>query len=561
MRKLYPFHGGLHLEGRKARSMGQPVRAARLPRYLILPLQQHIGTPAEPVVAVGDTVLKGQLIARAEGYVSAPVHASSSGTVVAIEPRPLPHPSGLSAPCIVIETDGREAWRHREQRIDDFTALDPSELRNRIRDAGIVGLGGAGFPSFIKLNPGPEATVQTLILNGAECEPYITCDAMLMQERPDEIVEGLRIMRHALRAQECLIGIEDNKPAAIEALRQAVEQAGLQDMVEVVAVPTRYPAGGEKQLIQTLTGKEVPSGGLPIHIGVVCHNVATAAAVYHAVEHGEPLISRYLTVTGDGVASPRNLEVLIGTPISDLLEQCEVQPDVERLVIGGPMMGFALHSAEVPVVKTTNCVLAVAPGELPAAAPAMPCIRCGACMEVCPARLLPQQLYWYARAQDFDKAQDHQLFDCIECGCCAQVCPSHIPLVQYYRAAKTEIWAQERERRAAEQARRRHEARQARLEREKREKEERQRQKKAALAQAKAQETSADPAADPKQAAIRAAMERVKAKREQSREQASEPTAHTANPPAAPASEAVAPAEPREHAKAIAGAEDKNRQQ
>ena len=509
-RKLHSFYGGLHLEGRKEVSMRTPTVPARLPRYLVLPLQQHIGVPAEPLVEVGDTVLKGQKIARAEGYVSTPLHASSSGTVVAIEHRPVPHPSGLSAGCIVIETDGRETWRHREQRIADYTRLDASELRNRIREAGIVGLGGAGFPTFVKLNPGPGSAVQTLILNGAECEPYITCDAMLMQERPQEILEGARIMQHAVRAEECLIGIEDNKPAAIAALRGAIEAAGV-ERIHVVPVPTRYPAGGEKQLIQTLTGKEVPSGGLPVHVGVVCQNVATAAAVYRAIIHGEPLISRYVTVTGEGVAEPRNLEVLIGTPVADLLEQAGRKPDIERLIMGGPMMGFALNSDQVPVGKTTNCILAAGPGELPAPEPALPCIRCGACMEVCPARLLPQQLYWHARAREFDKVQDYHLFDCIECGCCAQVCPSHLPLVQYYRYAKTEIWAQERDKRTADLARRRHEFRQERLEREQREKEARQRQKKAALEQSE----GASKETDAKQAAIQAALERAKAKRAQ----------------------------------------------
>lgn len=514
-RKLYSFHGGLHLEGHKAMSMRSATVPARLPRYLVLPLQQHIGAPAEPLVEVGETVLKGQMIARAEGYVSTPVHASSSGTVIAIEDRPVPHPSGLSARCIVIETDGREAWRERKQRIADYTRLDPSELRNRIRDAGIVGLGGAGFPAFIKLNPGPGAAVQTLILNGAECEPYITCDAMLMQERPEEVLEGARIMQHAIRAEECLIGVEDNKPAAIAALRRAIAAAGAEG-IEVVPVPTRYPAGGEKQLIEVLTGKEVPSGGLPVHVGVVCQNVATAAAVYRAIIHGEPLISRYVTVTGQGVADPRNLEVLLGTPVADLLAQAKREPQIDRLIMGGPMMGFALGTDQVPVSKTTNCILASAPGELPTADAALPCIRCGACMEVCPARLLPQQLYWHARAQEFDKVQDYHLFDCIECGCCAQVCPSHLPLVQYYRYAKTEIWAQERDKRSADLARRRHEFRQARLERELREKEERQRQKKAALKQSEGESKEKDA----KQAAIQAALERAQAKRAQSGVQA-----------------------------------------
>ena len=284
-RKLWHFSGGLHLPDNKAMSTVVPVGEAPIPERLIIPLQQHIGAPAKPLVAVGDKVRKGQKLAKAEGYVSAPVHASSSGTVVAIEAYPVPHPSGLAAPCIVIETDGEDAWCELQPH-PDYKALDPSELRNLIRDAGIVGLGGAGFPAFIKLNPGSRTAVDTLILNGAECEPYITCDDMLMRERADEVILGARIMRHALQARQCLIGIEDNKPEALAAIREALSRLGEND-IEAVAVPTRYPTGGEKQLIKTLTGKEVPSQGLPIDIGIVCHNVATAASVHRAVEKGE----------------------------------------------------------------------------------------------------------------------------------------------------------------------------------------------------------------------------------------------------------------------------------
>lgn len=476
--KLRRFPGGLHLDGHKTESTQCAVQRARLPRRLILPLHQHIGAEAKSVVTAGECVLKGQMIARAEGYVSAPVHAPSSGTVVEIGDRPVPHPSGLCAPCIVIETDGAEEWCERHP-VQDYITQDPSHLRNLIREAGIVGLGGAGFPSFIKLNPLGK-TVDTLILNAAECEPYITCDDMLMRERAAEIIHGIQIMRHALHAAHCIIGIEDNKPEARAALVRALQELHI-DGIQVTQVPTRYPAGGEKQLIHVLTGKEVPSNGLPVHIGIVCHNVATAAAIYRAVQHGEPLISRYVTVTGSGVPEPRNLEVLFGTPMAELLEQCGADPaSVERLVMGGPMMGFGVHMPGVPVVKTTNCLLA--DRHLPAAPAAMPCIRCGACAEACPANLLPQQLYWHAHAGEFDKAQNYNLFDCIECGCCAAVCPSHIPLVQYYRYAKGEIWTREREKQKADVARERHEFRLARLAQDKAEREARHAQKKAELA-------------------------------------------------------------------------------
>ncbi|RJQ46893.1 MAG: electron transport complex subunit RsxC [Gammaproteobacteria bacterium] len=476
--KLWRFPGGLHLSGHKTESTRLPTQRARLPKRLTLPLHQHIGAEAKPVVAVGERVLKGQVIARAEGYVSAPVHASSSGTVIAAGDFPVPHPSGLSAPCIVIETDGAEQWCERHPT-PDYTAQDPSHLRNLIREAGIVGLGGAGFPSFIKLNPLGK-TVDTLILNAAECEPYITCDDMLMRERAAEIIHGIRIMRHALHAAHCIIGIEDNKPEAYAALVRALRELRI-DGIQVIQVPTRYPAGGEKQLIHVLTGREVPSNGLPVHIGIVCHNVATAAAVHRAVQLGEPLISRYVTITGPGVPEPRNLEVLLGTPMAELLQQCGADPSsIGHLVMGGPMMGFSVHTSSAPVVKTTNCLLAAE--HAPAVQAAMPCIRCGACAEACPANLLPQQLYWHAHAKEFDKAQNYNLFDCIECGCCAAVCPSHIPLVQYYRYAKGEIWTREREKQKADVARARHEFRLARLAQEKAEREARHAQKKAELA-------------------------------------------------------------------------------
>lgn len=492
-RQIWPFPGGLHLDEHKAESTGTPIQVAPIPPLLIHPLQQHIGAPAKARVVVGEKVLRGQPIAEADGYVSVPVHAGSSGTVIAIEERPVPHPSGLSAMCIVIETDGEDTplpqpeWPPQA----DYTELEPQELRQRVRRAGIAGLGGAAFPSFIKLNPG--RPVSTLILNGAECEPYISCDQMLMAERAEEIVAGAGVILHAIKAPKCLIGVEDNKPASIRALRQAAQA---DPRIEVVVVPTKYPQGGEKQLIMALTGKEVPSLGLPLDIGIVCHNVGTAAAVWRAVTQAQPLISRVVTVTGGGVAQPQNFEVRLGTPAQFLIELAGGERDAARLIMGGPMMGFALRSADVPVIKATNCLLLPTAEDLKPETAAMPCIRCGACVDVCPAQLLPQQLYWHSRAREFDKAQEYALFDCIECGCCAQVCPSQIPLVQYYRFAKTEIWAEEREKRKADAARERHEARKLRLEREEAEREAARQRKKAALAAAKQQRGAKDPVAD-----------------------------------------------------------------
>ncbi len=508
--RLWHFKGGLHLHGHKHMSMTQHAVPLTPPSRVVLPLQQHIGEPAEPIVEIGQRVLKGQMIAKASEYISVPVHASTSGTVIAIEERTVPHPSGLPATCIVIEADGKDEWTELHP-VTDYQAMDPSALRNVIREAGIVGLGGAGFPTFIKLNPGPGNVIDTLILNGAECEPYITCDAMLMQEHPRRILDGLLVMKHALHARHCIIAVEDNKKAAHTMLVNALHEHE-SEFIEIVQIPTRYPTGGEKQLIKVLTGKEVPSNGLPINIGMVCHNVATAAAVWETIESGKPLISRYVTVTGEAVETPRNLEVLIGTPFRQLLEACGWQPEqTDEVLMGGPMMGFGMTSLQAPVIKTTNCLLA-RPKNQPHRHPAMPCIRCGQCTNVCPAKLLPQQLYWYARAKDFDKAQDFNLFDCIECGCCAYVCPSHIPLVQYYRFAKTEIWAMERDKQKADHARRRHEFHQYRLERKRQEDEERKRKKKELLKKTQGKQDTEE---DAKKAAIEAAMARVKSKREQ----------------------------------------------
>lgn len=505
MRKLSSFHGGLKLEGHKKMSLQEPIIKADIPDELVHPLHQHIGEPAYPIVEVGDHVLAGQMIAHAEGFISAPVHAASSGTVTAIEPRPIAHPSAIKDTCIVIKTDGKDEWIEITPHDEDYKRMDPSGLRNLIRDSGIVGLGGAGFPTFIKLNPGASGGIDTLILNGAECEPYITCDAALIKERPREIIDGLLIMRHALQAKVCLIGIEDNKPEAIHAMQAALT---LQEktIIEVVTIPTRYPAGSEKQLIKTLTGIELGANQLPVHNGIVVQNVATAAAVGHAVLRGRPLVSRIVTVTGDAIDRPNNYEVRLGTSMQVLARQAELQSHkMERMVMGGPMMGFEITELESPVLKTTNCLLTITEEELPQQTHAMPCIRCGECTRVCPANLLPQQLYWHARAKDFDKIQQHNLFDCIECGCCTYVCPSHIPLVHYYRFAKTEIGAMERDRKKSDIARQRHEFNLYRAERKKQDDEERRRKKKELLQ--KSQQS------DEKQDAIAAALARSNAKK------------------------------------------------
>jgi len=510
--KLWKIFGGLKLKGNKSMSMKHATQAAPLPKVLTLPLKQHIGHAAEACVKVGDAVLKGQIIAEAKDYVSAPIHAPSSGKIIAIEKHVVPHPSGISTDCIVLETDGKEQWIECKPNAN-YRQLEANEVRNIIRDAGIVGLGGAGFPSYIKLNSEQTSAIDTLILNGAECEPYITCDAMLMQEQSRKIIDGLNVIRHALHAKQCVIALEDNKRAAHTMLVNALHEHEA-EYINIIQVPTLYPAGGEKQLIKTITGKEVPSNGLPLNIGIVCHNVATAAAIADAVLEGKPLISRYVTVTGDGVDHPTNLNVLLGTPFSELINLCKRNNKAEQFIMGGPMMGFEVSTDDVPVIKTSNCIL-VQSKETETEF-VMPCIRCGKCAEVCPAQLLPQQLYWYARAKNFDKAQDYNLYDCIECGCCSYVCPSHIPLVQYYRFAKTEIYALEQEKKNSDIARQRHEFRLFRMERKKAENEERKRQKRELLKKVSGDKASSDKlsAEDAKKSAIEAAMARVKAKRD-----------------------------------------------
>lgn len=493
-------------------STGTPIGHSFIPSRLILPLQQHIGEPSEPQVKEGEHVLKGQVLAKASGYVSVPLHAPTSGTITQITETAVPHPSGLSATCIILKPDHQDKWIEHKQT-SDYHDMDPSALRNRIREAGIVGLGGAGFPSFIKLNPGARTAIDELILNAAECEPYISCDDMIMRERATEVIQGAIIMQHALQARRCLIGIEDNKPEAYKSLQEACQRLNA-SAIDIIVIPTLYPTGGEKQLIKVLTGKETPSQGLPLDIGVVCHNVATAVAIHQAISENQPLISRIVTLTGNGIKQAGNHEVLIGTPVDELIEHCGgYQDDVFQLVMGGPMMGFTLTTDQLPVIKTTNCLLALNRDQAIAITHQnpMPCIRCGACMEVCPVSLLPQQLYWQAFARELDKIQDYHLFDCIECGCCSYVCPSEIPLVQYYRFAKTEIWASERDKKKSDVARMRHEFRIERLEKEKREREERMRKKKAALSNKTDSKEKAG-----KKDAIEAALARVREKKQTS---------------------------------------------
>lgn len=473
--KVWELPGGIHPPQNKAQSMQLPLGSLPIPPQLIIPLNQHIGAPAKPIVQVGDKVLAGQLIAAADGTFSANVHASSSGTVSAIELFPLPHPSGMSGECIVIDTDGEHAFLATEA-CENYLAVERLTLLDKIRAAGVAGLGGAGFPTAVKLNTKSTLIIDTLIINGAECEPYITADDMLMQVRADEVIAGTLLLSHILHnPKRLVIGVEDNKPQAIAALQAAAKNVQGSDRdaaIEVVAIPTKYPSGGAKQLIQILTGREIPHGHHSANIGAVCINAGTTVAAWRAVRFGEPLIDRVMTVVGESLSTQRNIDVLFGTPIDYVLQQHGFDANkASRVIMGGPMMGFTLPDLRAPVIKTTNCLFAPSKKEAPTPPPAQACIRCGLCEEACPVSLLPQQLFWYAQAEDIDRLQAHNIFDCIECGACSYVCPSKIPLVQYYRAAKGNIRHQVSEKEKADRSRQRFEFRKLRIEKEEAEKE------------------------------------------------------------------------------------------
>ncbi|MFC5707915.1 electron transport complex subunit RsxC [Aeromonas eucrenophila] len=498
---LWDFHGGIHPPENKDQSSLTPVVDAGLPPQLIIPVRQHAGPAGDLLVQVGDRVKKGQPLTRYDKGRIVPVHASTSGVITAIEQHTVAHPSGLEDLCVLLTPDGEDAWGPRDAR-PDYWNLDRGELLERIQQAGIAGLGGAVFPTHSKLDGRGQLT-EILIVNGLECEPYITTDDRLMQEYADEIMDGVRVLKHLLKPKLTLVGVEDNKPAAIEALtRHATDEDVL-----VKSVPTKYPSGGAKQTIELLTGRQVPKGGRAVDMGIMVLNVATVFAIKRAIIDGEPLIERIVTLTGDAFKQPGNAWVRLGTPVRWLLQRFELQPEADqRVIMGGPMMGFTLPHAMVPVVKATNCLLSPTRAELPVPAPEQSCIRCSACSDVCPVKLLPQELYWYSRAKDYEKTEKLNLFDCIECGACAWVCPSTIPLVQYYKVAKDDIREARAEAEKAERAKQRFEAKQARFERDKAAREARHAEAAAQRRQAMTAAGGEDPVA--------AALARLKAKQE-----------------------------------------------
>ncbi|MGE2104108.1 electron transport complex subunit RsxC [Citrobacter koseri] len=495
--KIWDFDGGIHPPEMKTQSNGTPLRQVPLAPRFIIPLKQHIGAEGELCVKVGDRVLRGQPLTRGRGRML-PVHAPTSGKVIAITPHSTAHPSALAELSVMIDADGEDRWIERDGWAD-YQRRSREELITRIHQFGVAGLGGAGFPTGVKLQGGGDK-IETLIINAAECEPYITADDRLMQDCAAQVVEGIRILAHILQPREILIGIEDNKPQAISMLRAVLADA---HDIALRVIPTKYPSGGAKQLTQILTGKQVPHGGRSSDIGVLMQNVGTAYAVKRAVIDGEPITERVVTLTGESVSRPGNVWARLGTPVSHLLNDAGFCSSADQMVImGGPLMGFTLPWLDVPVVKITNCLLAPSATEMGETPEEQGCIRCSACADACPADLLPQQLYWFSKGQQHDKATAHNIADCIECGACAWVCPSSIPLVQYFRQEKAEIYAIAQEEKRAAEAKARFEARQARLEREK------------AARLERHKNAAAQPAAKD-QDAIAAALARVKEKQAQ----------------------------------------------
>lgn len=503
--KLFAIRGGVHPKGHKELSAECAIERMPTPSLVRVPLQQHIGAEAEPVVKKDDEVAKGQLLAIARGAVSAAVHAPTSGRIIAIGRFVAPHPSGLPVATISIRPDGEDRWGPLPPPLDPQTA-SPEEIAKRVAISGIVGMGGATFPSAVKLNLGKRFTLKTLVINAAECEPYLTCDDRLLRERGAAVAEGVALMARALSVEDVIIAIESNKPKAIAAMKQAIAGAALP--TQVVAVPTRYPMGSEKHLVQTLTGLETPARALTADLGVVVHNAATAYAVQRAVCFGEPLISRIVTVSGRAVARTANIEALIGTPIADILAHCGGTTEApERLLLGGPMMGQPAPSIRAPIVKGTNGVLALTAAET-RRAEAMPCIRCGSCVDVCPCGLTPLEMHERISNEELDGAVDIGLLDCVSCGSCSFVCPSNRPLIQSFNYAKGKLLAQQRTKHQAEETKRLAKAREERLERiaaAKREAMAKRKAEQAAKKKAKAAKAAAEAAA--KEAAKQGAAE------------------------------------------------------
>ncbi|MBN2077679.1 MAG: electron transport complex subunit RsxC [Spirochaetes bacterium] len=432
------FHGGIHPPENKGATRDLEFVNLPVPHTCYIPLQQHIGAPAKPVVQAGDGVTEGQLIAAADGFISANVHSSIPGKVLDIAPRPTVN--GMH-PTIIIEAEGSFAASAGGQEASDWSGLDAATILNAIREAGIVGLGGAAFPTSVKLTPPPAKKIDTLIINGAECEPYLTVDDMLMRTFPDAIIEGTLITMKALGIGRAIIGVEDNKKDAYRALRDARTAADPEGRIKVKQLRTKYPQGAEKQMIRALMRRFVPSGGLPMDVGVVVQNVGTVFAIREAILLGRPLFSRYLTVGGGAIERPGNYKVRIGTRLADIVEECGgFRERPARVVIGGPMCGISVHDMEIPVVKGTSGILFLTGREVSLADYA-PCIRCTKCVLACPVGLMPCDLGSAVEKGRLDLFEGMNPFDCIMCGSCAYVCPARRPLSHFIKLGQQRLRA------------------------------------------------------------------------------------------------------------------------
>jgi len=436
--KVFSFKGGIHPPERKDYTAHLALEKAKDPEFVAIPLQQHIGAPCEPLVEAGELVKVGQKIGKAGGFVSAPIHASVSGTVREVAMKPAVNGEVLT---VVIDSDGKSEVHESIQKKGNFENLSGDEIKEIILEAGIVGMGGATFPTHVKLSPPPEKTIDTVILNGAECEPYLTADHRLMLEHPSEIVGGLKAIMKVLNVTIGYIGIENNKPDAIEVMQKAVEK---EENIQVVVLQTKYPQGAEKQLIDACTGRIVPSGALPMEVGVVVNNIGTAYQVHQSIETGMPLVERVTTLSGGILQNPKNLWVKIGTPVNELVQQCGgLKEPVGKIIMGGPMMGMAVSTDKLPITKGSSGVLFFNREEGTIPEPEN-CIRCSACVDICPVYLQPLYISAYTLIDNIDVAEKYHPMDCIECGSCSYICPSKRPLLQSIRIAKGEIQARNR---------------------------------------------------------------------------------------------------------------------
>jgi len=433
---LKTFKGGVHPKGRKSISQDIPIKEMPLTGEIVIPLSQHAGAPAEPLVKKGDKVLKGQKIGDKDGFITASVHASTSGEVTDVKYSI--HPLGSKVLSVFIKPDGKDEWCDL-QKTSSLDEITPEGIISKIREAGLVGLGGAAFPTHVKLSPPKDKKIDTLIINAVECEPYLTADYRLMLEEKEKIILGIKALLKALRIGKAYLAIESNKPEAIEAMSDAVKG---EDTINLLVMETKYPQGSEKQLIEALTKKQVPVGKLPLDVGVVVQNVGTAKAVADAIFEGKPLVERIVTVTGSNIKNPANLKVRIGTKISDIIDFCGGPvEEMVKVILGGPMMGIAAPSIDVPVIKGTSGILLMKKNEIIFADPG-PCIRCGRCLAVCPMGLAPGRFMESAEVKDYDRAMEDNIMNCMECGSCSYVCPSRRPMVHWIKTAKSQIQRQ-----------------------------------------------------------------------------------------------------------------------